>query len=111
MRIDIERVKQWISENLEELTKPEDVAKHFQVSLHKLRAEFSWSCGTPLSRYIRTEKIKKAAELIGTSSLRWFEIVARLHLGRPENASRLFKRQVGITVRDYERSCGRHRAQ
>jgi AraC-like DNA-binding protein len=111
MGIEIERVKQWISENAGELTKPEDVAKHFHVSLHQLRTEFSWSCGIPLSHYIRSEKINKAAELLHTSDLRWFEIVTRLHLGRPDNASRLFKRQLGTTVREYRKAHGNYRAQ
>jgi AraC-like DNA-binding protein len=111
MSIDIESVKRWISENLADLTEPADVAIHFHVSLHLLRTEFSWRGGTSLSRYIRSERIKKGAELIQTSELNWFEIVARLHLGRPENASTLFKRQFGITVRQYERSYRRPFAQ
>jgi two-component system response regulator YesN len=110
MRIEIERVREWISWNVEKLTEPEDVAIHLHVSLHQLRTEFSWSCGTPLSHYIRSEKISKAAELIRTSDLRWFEIVARLRLGRPDNASRLFKRQLGTTVREYKRAHGNYHA-
>jgi len=101
VEIDISEVKRWISDHPESVRNSKDVGLHFNVDVETLRKKFLRSDGTSLAHFIRTNRISIAASLLCTTNLRWYEIVDRLSFGRPENASRTFKREMGVKVREY----------
>jgi AraC-like DNA-binding protein len=103
MGIDVVRVGQWILHHLEEEIDAKTIAVHFEISYETLRKRFERREHTSISKFIRRQRILRAAKMLENSGLRWFEIAAGLHLGRPNNASRAFARDIGISVRAYRR--------
>ncbi len=108
MRRSILEVRRWIWTNPQTVKSCKDVALLFGRSPEALRKEFSRRYGISMARFVRSLKVSLAAGLLRTTNLRWFEIVDRLGLGRPENASRMFKRERGVTVRDFRNASPVH---
>jgi AraC-like DNA-binding protein len=101
VEIDITEVKMWIFSHPESVGNSKDVGLRFNVDVESLRREFIKHEGVSLAQFIKIQKFSVARGLLCTTNLRWKEIVGRLNLGRPENASRAFKREIGLRVREY----------
>lgn len=110
MSLEIQVVKNWIDENIEEISCCQDVADHFGVKLESLSRRFVQDSGLTLLQYIKKVKMERAKELICSEGLRCLEVAYRLRLGSPQYAAGEFKRMFGFTMTQFRRQCRSHMA-
>lgn len=99
--IALHEIRAWICANLGLAQSVKDVARHFGVDAEVLRKRFYRVERESLSKYLIGVKLEEATRLAKETRLPLKEISELTGLGRPENASRLFKRYVGKTFTRY----------
>jgi AraC-like DNA-binding protein len=108
MTIDIEQVKSYIDENLNQLRRSQQVAAHLHCSVEGLKRSFLKMENLSLSRYIRATRIERMKEQLQNSEAPCKVICLELGL-REDVGARLFKNVTGMTMENYRRLC-RHDA-
>ncbi len=104
MTIDIEQVKSFIDENLNQVRKSQQVAAHLNCPVEGLKRCFLKTESLSLSSYIRATKIARMKEQLQNSERPCKVICLNLGL-REDVGARLFKNVTGMTMESYRRLC------
>lgn len=104
MKIDIEQVKSYIDENLNQLRKSQQVAAHLNCSVEGLKRSFLKTECLSLSSYIRATKIARMKQELQNTENPCKVICLDLGL-REDVGARLFKNVTGMTMESYRRIC------
>jgi AraC-like DNA-binding protein len=96
-------IRDWIGANLALAQSVKDVARHFGVDVGILRRRFQRLQGVSIAKLLTAVKVAEAERLARDTRLPLKEISTLTGLGRRENASRVFKSQLGVTFREYRR--------
>jgi AraC-like DNA-binding protein len=104
MKIDIEQVKAYIDENLNQLRKSQQVAAHLNCSVERLKRSFLKAESLSVSNYIRATKIARMKSQLQNSEAPCKVICLDLGL-REDVGARLFKNVTGMTMESYRRLC------
>lgn len=104
MKIDIEQVKAYIDENLNQLRKSQQVAAHLHYPVECLKRSFLKTECLSLSNYIRATKIARMKDQLQNSEMPCKVICLDLGL-REDVGARLFKNVTGMTMESYRRLC------
>lgn len=78
-----------------------DIAGALDLSESSLRTRFKATAGVPLGRYLQNYRLHRAMALLRTSDLPIGEIAEEAGFGSPQAFSRLFKRKLGLSPREY----------
>ena len=77
------------------------LAEHFHKNASALSAAFSREVGMPLTDYIHQERINEALRYFNSTKLSVSEVALSVGFQDFTYFSRLFKRQVGCSPREY----------
>jgi two-component system response regulator YesN len=100
----IARVKEFIREHYaSEGLSLQDAAEYVSVSPSHLSKVFSQETGQTFIEYLTRTRIRKAMELLRTTSGKTYEIAYRVGYGDAHYFSNLFKKMTGLTPRDFRR--------
>jgi two-component system, response regulator YesN len=97
----IHNAVRYIHDHLHEEISLGDIAGHLQVSEPYLSRKFSGELGVRLSHFISKIKMEKAAELLKNSTLKIYEISEMVGYTNPEHFSRVFKRIMGKSPKQF----------
>ncbi len=98
----VELAKRYIEEHYQEKISLSQVAAELYVSIGYLSSSFKRQTGKNFSDYVSEIKIEKAKELIETRKYMIYEIADMLGYDTPFYFSRVFKKVVGVSPREYE---------
>ncbi|MDQ0111462.1 response regulator transcription factor [Paenibacillus harenae] len=100
----LEQAKSYIAKNYgnDQLTL-QDVADHVMVSPSHLSKVFSQECGQTFIEFLTQTRIRKAKELLLSTSSKSYEIAHRVGYNDAHYFSNLFKRITGITTTQYRK--------
>ena len=80
-----------------------EVAKHVALSNNHFCTVFSQEMGSTFTEYLTSLRLNRAKELLRTTSLRSSDIAYQVGYNDPHYFSYLFKKNTGLTPRDYRR--------
>lgn len=80
-----------------------DFADALGLSASRLRAVFKETAGVSLGRYILNYRLNRAMALLRTTDLPIAEVAEETGFGSPQAFSRIFKKKIGQSPRDYRR--------
>ena len=103
----IEKARQYVRDNVEKRIMLQDVADYVCISPGYLSSLFKKLYNQNLVDYINQVKMERACELIRQRRYRMYEISYRMGFENAYYFSRVFKRHVGMTPTEYQKSCGR----
>ena len=101
--IDLQRAMQFIDDHLAQAIYLGQVAQMANRSLAWLHREFRASLGTTPMQYLIAARIRKAMDLLSTSSLNVSEVGQAVGIDDPYYFSKRFKQQTGVSPRLYRR--------
>lgn len=106
-RIDrnVELAKRYVEEHIREKVTLNQVAAELGVSVGHLSSSFKRQIGQNFSDYVTEIKIGRAKELIESGKYMIYEIADMLGYETPFYFSRVFKKVVGVSPREYEMTC------
>ena len=78
-----------------------DLADAIGYSESRLRVLFKDASGIPLGSYIQNYRIHRAMALLRTTTLSIADVAEEAGFGSPQAFSRIFKKEIGQTPRDY----------
>lgn len=99
----IARAKQMIQNNLMEETSLVHIAAHLYLHPNYLSRLFKEAEGVSISEYITQIRMEKAKELLGKPELKIYEIAVQVGYESVASFSRLFKREVGVSPKEYRK--------
>jgi AraC-like DNA-binding protein len=103
MSIDVVQVKSFVSSNLSNVKKTQQVASKLNCSLDKLKKSFYKAEKVSLSRFIRDSRVARMKERLLISEDACKVICLEMGL-REDVGSRLFKNSTGMTMEEFRRS-------
>ena len=80
-----------------------DVASHVALSNNHFCTVFSQEMGITFTEYLTAQRVAKARELLASTDLRTSEISDAVGYNDPHYFSYQFKKQVGVSPRDYRK--------
>lgn len=101
MAINLEKIKFWVRENVEQIHSDTDVAERFGVSLDTLRKDFLRKERKTLHRFIVETRIEKAKHFLEETDLKCFEICFEVGFGRDDTGAKTFRKVTGFTMQEY----------
>ncbi|RED54933.1 response regulator [Cohnella lupini] len=103
----IEKAKEFMRERFaDDGLSLQDAANHVCVSSSHLSKVFSHETGQTFIEYLTQTRIRKAMELLQTTSEKTYEIAFQVGYNDSHYFSNLFKRTTGMTPRDFRRQGG-----
>lgn len=81
----------------------QDAADHVNVSASHLSKVFSQETGQTFIEFLMMTRIRKAMELMQSSSAKSYEIAVEVGYNDPHYFSNLFKRVTGMTIREFRK--------
>lgn len=82
----------------------QDVAGHVALSNNHFSTVFSQEMGLTFTEYVTRVRLERAKHLLSSTSCRSVEIAAAIGYSDPHYFSYLFKKQVGLSPRDFRKS-------
>ena len=82
----------------------QDVAGHVALSNNHFSTVFSQEMGMTFTDYVTKVRLERAKHLLSSTSCRSVEIAAAIGYSDPHYFSYLFKKQVGLSPRDFRKS-------
>ncbi len=98
----LEKVKRYIIENVDQRIMLQDVSNHVNISPSYLSALFKKQYNQNLVDYINKIKMDRACELIREGKHRIYEISYMLSFENAYYFTRVFKRHMGMTPKEYQ---------
>jgi two-component system response regulator YesN len=86
------------------------ICKHVHMSTSYFSSVFKSRTGKTFVEYLTAERMEKAKELLKLSSLKTYEIAARVGYQDPHYFSMLFKKIIGDTPTEYRQKCSAEKA-
>ncbi|RHU91544.1 AraC family transcriptional regulator [Clostridium sp. OM07-10AC] len=87
----------YIEDNLTEKLTVEEIAKHVYLSPTYLQSVFKEHFGIPLAEYVRSQKLKRAMDLLYNTERRISDIAYDSGFEHESSFIRSFKREFGMT--------------
>ena len=102
----VQRAMTLVSARLEQGVGLADAAREAGVSESYFSRVFSRQAGMPFVAYLTRCKMERAAEYLACTDLKIYEIADRLGYANPEHFSRVFKKTMGKSPREFQRAGG-----
>jgi two-component system, response regulator YesN len=101
----LRKVKDYIQENYDkDYISLQDAAEHVKVSPSHLSKVFSQETGQTFIEYLTQTRMKKAMELLRSTSAKSYEIAFQVGYNDSHYFSNLFKRVTGMTTKEFRKS-------
>jgi len=81
------------------------LCKHVHLSASYFSSVFKSRTGKTFVEFLTAERIEKAKELLGRSTLKTYEIAERVGYRDPHYFSALFRKHTGVTPTEYRQRC------
>lgn len=94
----------WTLERLEHPLTVQDLAREAGMSSRNLARHFNAAAGTSPLRWLLTQRVRRAQELLETSDLSVEQIASRTGMGTATTLRRHFSHQVGVPPETYRRT-------
>lgn len=94
-------VQRWLRNNLHEPFDLGATAAQFSVSPRTLSRRFADDTGTTPLKYLHSQRMRRAKHLLSSTTQSISEVALRVGYKDGATFSQLFKRQVGLSPRDY----------
>ncbi|MEV6303267.1 helix-turn-helix domain-containing protein [Actinoplanes sp. NPDC051861] len=94
----------WVLERLDQPLTVTDLARHAGMSSRNLARHFAAVTGVAPLRWLLTQRVARARELLETSDLSVEQIAARTGMGTATTLRRHFNQQVGVPPEGYRRT-------
>lgn len=98
------QIRQFIKDHIEEDLTREEIAKSFFMSKDYISHIFKKETGESLISAINEEKIRKAKELLITSSASVSEIATNLGITNFSYFTRIFKKETGVSPQEFRKN-------
>jgi transcriptional regulator GlxA family with amidase domain len=105
----VAKVQRWMRKHFRESIRLPDLARQFGTSERTLNRRFKAITGEPPLRYLQSVRIEAAKASLESRRLSVDSICHQVGYGDVSTFRQLFKREVGLSPHDYQRSFGRHR--
>ncbi len=96
----------WALERLDQPLTVRDLAREAGMSSRNLARHFNVTAGTSPLRWLLTERVRRAQELLETSDLSVEQIASRTGMGTATTLRRHFSYQLGVPPETYRRTFG-----
>ena len=101
----IEQALEYIEEHLyEQNLTLKSIASKIYVNESYLSRIFKRETGEGLIEYITRKRIEQSIHLLNTTDLKAYEIAEQIGINDPHYFSICFKKQVGVTIKEYKKS-------
>lgn len=107
----VDRAQRWMEKSLQRSFRLDELARHLAVSERTLNRRFKQAVGAPPLHYLQTLRIDVAKRLLETRRLKVDSVSARVGYGDLSTFRRLFKRETGLSPREYQRRFARQAAE
>lgn len=97
----VEKICTFIIENLDANVSSEYIAKQFHFSTSYLRHIFKKKTGTSVTKFKRTQQLKKAKLLLRFTDSKIIDIAATCGFENPSYFTEVFVKEVGVSPKDY----------
>ncbi|MCM3439319.1 response regulator transcription factor [Metabacillus halosaccharovorans] len=97
----IERVREWIDENIHETLSLSDVADLIHLNPTYFSEYFKKTTGEQFSQYVIRCKIERAKEFLSDYSLRVYDVAIKVGYSDQRHFSKVFQTKVGMTPTEY----------
>jgi transcriptional regulator GlxA family with amidase domain len=94
----------WALEHLEQPLTVRDLAREARMSSRNLARHFNAVAGTSPLRWLLTQRVRRAQELLETSDLSVEQIASRTGMGTATTLRRHFSHQLGVPPETYRRT-------
>jgi two-component system response regulator YesN len=102
-RKQIEKVRAYIDEHLDEGLNAEDMALQWDISVYKLKAGIRQLCGKSFSLYLKERRLQKGRELLLNSNKIIYEIAKDCGYKDETGFYRAFRKYFGQTPDDFRK--------
>jgi transcriptional regulator GlxA family with amidase domain len=106
----VARAQRWIEKSLQRGFNLGELARHLAVSERTLNRRFKQALGEPPLHYLQTLRVDVAKRLLETRRLKVDSVSERVGYGDLSTFRRLFKRETGLSPREYQRRFSRRGA-
>jgi transcriptional regulator GlxA family with amidase domain len=103
----VARAQRWMEKNLQQNFRLADLARHLVVSERTVNRRFKRAIGEAPLRYLQSLRIDVAKQLLETKELNVDAVSARVGYGDLSTFRQLFKREAGLSPREYQRRFSR----
>jgi len=100
------RVESWVRRHLDGPLRVDEMALAAGQSLRSFHRHFRAAYGVTPNQYVQLKRVERAQELLRDSSLSVDEIVAKLGVTDVTSFRRLFRRELGLTPREFRARIG-----
>lgn len=98
------KIEQYIKANIDKRITLNETAELFNISANYLGQQFAKYSSCSFNEYVNREKIEKAKTLIQKNELKMYEIADNLGFESAFYFSKVFKKQTGVSPREYSDS-------
>src|SRR5262249_19107820 len=99
----VARAQRWMETSLQRGFNLRELARHLAVSERTLNRRFKQALGAPPLQYLQTLRIDVAKRLLETRRLTVDSVSERVGYSDLSTFRRLFKRETGLSPREYQR--------
>ncbi len=103
----VSRAQQWLKKNFTRSFRVADLARQLGASERTLNRRFNAAIGEPPLRYLQSLRIELAKSLLESKRLAFDAVSERVGYGDVSTFRQLFKRETGLSPRDYQRQFAR----
>jgi transcriptional regulator GlxA family with amidase domain len=104
----VTKAQRWMEKSLQEGFSLAELARHLAVSERTLNRRFRQAVGEAPLHYLQSLRVDVAKRLLETRGLNVDAVSARVGYSDLSTFRRLFKRETGLSPRDYQRRFARH---
>jgi transcriptional regulator GlxA family with amidase domain len=103
----VTRAQRWMEKTLQRGFNLGELARHLAVSERTLNRRFKQAIGEPPLHYLQSLRVDVAKRLLETERLNVGAVSERVGYGDLSTFRRLFKRETGLSPREYQRRFSR----
>lgn len=103
----VARAQRWMGKHLQRSFRLAELARHLAVSERTLNRRFKLATGAAPLRYLQSQRIEVAKRLLENNGLYVDAVSERVGYGDLSTFRQLFKRETGLSPREYQRRFAR----
>lgn len=100
----VEQVRQYVEENIQKEISVSDIAEHLHLHPNYLLRLFKEQTGQAVIDFLIHARIQKAKALLTDQDIRIYEVAASVGYDSVSHFSRIFKRETGMSPKDYQQN-------